>query len=441
MATPLTIFLFSAFFVACGTGISTVAKLMFSTKSVNIDGKTVVFEKPWYQNWLMCFGMCCTFILVWIQKCRGCYKNVKPKKRNWNWLKNLLPSSLDTISSFLIGVALVIMPVSLWQMFRGSLIVFTALFTVCYRKRKLFRHEWIGVSLAVTALIILGVVALCEKDANENAVHRQWWQIVLGIGLVLVGQAMSAGQTIVLEVFLHDNEMDELTLVSWGGFWGMIICMLFMIIAYFIPTKEGDGLHENSIDTVVMVVHSLPIFIYSLIYTILILCFNVAGMFIINMTNALARNVTEQMRTLFIWLISLFIYYIVNKDYGEKWGPLSFLQLIGFLIMSVGVLIYNGIIKLRILMGDAYEAVSTMPSDFLDDDSGEGRGGGDDSEERRGLLQHSLKENGGGLTAEEGRTNSDGEDGDGYVYENGFGNEETVIVEKGNGDGDGDMRV
>lgn len=47
------------------------------------------------------------------------------------------------------GIGLVIVDASVWQMLRGSIIVFTGILSVVFLKRKLKLFHWVGVSVVV----------------------------------------------------------------------------------------------------------------------------------------------------------------------------------------------------------------------------------------------------------------------------------------------------
>jgi hypothetical protein len=46
--------------------------------------------------------------------------------------------------------------------------------------------------------------------------------------------------------------------------------------------------------------------------------------------------------TALVWLIEIFIHYCIDSHYGNKWGPYSALQLVGFSFVVLALLIYDG---------------------------------------------------------------------------------------------------
>lgn len=63
-----------------------------------------------------------------------------------------------------------------------------------------------------------------------------------------------------------------------------------------------------------------------------LLCYNIAGMFVTDEIGAVARTVLETMRTLFVWMVDLLLFYtpLGMGRLGEKWDNYSYLQAVGY---------------------------------------------------------------------------------------------------------------
>ena len=68
------------------------------------------------------------------------------------------------------------------------------------------------------------------------------------------------------------------------------------------------------------------------------------------------RNLLEPVRTFLVWATAVFIHYCISDKYvlrvlkiiirfGEPLTVWSWLQLAGFVILSIGILMFNGTIK------------------------------------------------------------------------------------------------
>jgi len=80
-----------------------------------------------------------------------------------------------------------------------------------------------------------------------------------------------------------------------------------------------------------LITHSptLPYMVPTLVLSLL--CYNIAGMFVTDEIGAVARTVLETMRTLFVWIVDLVLWYtpLGLGRLGEKWDNYSYLQLVG----------------------------------------------------------------------------------------------------------------
>merc|ERR1712032_202388 len=69
---------------------------------------------------------------------------------------------------------------------------------------------------------------------------------LLGVLIMLAGQAVQAMQNVVEEKLLHGSECDETFVVAVEGFWGLLLCTgIFMPLAKFLPGEDGEGVHED----------------------------------------------------------------------------------------------------------------------------------------------------------------------------------------------------
>lgn len=65
-----------------------------------------------------------------------------------------------------------------------------------------------------------------------------------------------------------------------------------------------------------------------------------AGMHVTGNLGAVFRTVLETMRTLFVWLLGLALFYL-GTGLGERWNVFSPLQALGFAVLVVGTVVYG----------------------------------------------------------------------------------------------------
>jgi drug/metabolite transporter (DMT)-like permease len=333
-----------------GTCTVVVGKLLFETES---EGRK--FEKPWWQVLAMFIGMASCLIVYWWKK----YVSKESREDRAGLLDEILsdygfsgkmmmriipPAMCDMVATGLMNIGLVFIPASIWQLLRGSMIVFSAIFSVVFLKKKLYAYNWFGVFVALCALVMVGVACVESSDEEAKDPSKQLW----GIGLVVVAQIIQAAQIVIEEFLLSNIKAAPALIVGIEGFWGTVVTtVLILPIVMFIPEPYG----EDTFDTLSMLSHSFTLIWVSFVYIIVILGYNLFGMMVTQQYSAVIRTIMEALRTLFIWMTDLFIYYAVDKHHGEKLSAWSVLELFGFATLIFGTVVYR---KILILPGFYY---------------------------------------------------------------------------------------
>merc|ERR1712216_514424 len=113
-------------------------------------------------------------------------------------------------------------------------------------------------------------------------------------------------------------------------------------IGLIIYLTIGDHLKIEDIDTTMSILSENAKLRWWIVG--LPLLFLITGIFNIKateVTSAMTRNVWKNLRTVLVWAIALCLYYIGNNGYGEAWRtPGSFYILLGFLVMTSGIVVY-----------------------------------------------------------------------------------------------------
>lgn len=137
------------------------------------------------------------------------------------------------------------------------------------------------------------------------------------------------------------------------GAYGAAITLFVMLpVVQLLPGHEGGGLHEDSIDTLCMLRASGDIRQVAAWSVAAQAVYNVAGMLVTDSLGAVTRTVLETMRTLFVWLLSLLLFYAAGRQggkrglqaspaIGEPWTSHSWLQAVGFAVLVAGTMVYG----------------------------------------------------------------------------------------------------
>lgn len=138
------------------------------------------------------------------------------------WLA--IPATCDFTASTLMFVALTMVPPSVYQMMRGIIVVITALLSVVFLKRKLYRHHWTSIVFIVLGVAEVGYVAIRRGTEGNTA-----GSVGMGICLLLVSQCFTGAQFIIEEILLGDYYLDPLVIVGTEGMWGLSYYLLALI--------------------------------------------------------------------------------------------------------------------------------------------------------------------------------------------------------------------
>jgi drug/metabolite transporter (DMT)-like permease len=157
-------------------------------------------------------------------------------KTDINPLLLAIPAAFDMIGSTLMNVALTMIPASVYQMLRGMIIIVTAVMSILFLKRKLFRHHWSSVGVIFLGVALVGLAAVLEsqKEGNSSEIKP------LGLVLLVIAQLFSGGLLIVEEKLLGDYYLDPLKVVGLEGVWGFLMTVILLPIFQQINCGPND---------------------------------------------------------------------------------------------------------------------------------------------------------------------------------------------------------
>jgi hypothetical protein len=186
---------------------------------------------------------------------------------------------------------------------------------------------------------------------------------MVGNVLIIVAQVIVAVQMVVEEKLLGGYNIPALQCVGWEGFWGACVTSLALVIMYYVPTAgtpmcspntgpfpnspnpcvttvtySGEGVcnHvEDTWDALVQLGNNPLIAVFTLLNICSIAFFNFFGVSVTKHGSAAMRMVLDSLRTMVIWAFSL----------GLKWEKFCYMQIVGFVILLSGTMVYNSVVK------------------------------------------------------------------------------------------------
>jgi drug/metabolite transporter (DMT)-like permease len=339
-----------------------------NTILMKLEGTTislgVPYNHPWFITFCMFLGEMQCMIGFWIisykqknqqpliSREEDEYSDVlqKPKAKMWYFL---LPACCDFCGTTILVFGLGMMDASIFQMFSGSIIIFTALFSVIFLKTKLFRHHYISMALVVVGLCLVGLssVLFLGQQGGQSGTNFQW----IGMILVITSILFTSTQFVIEEKILKKYECNPINAVGWEGTWGsclyLIVLIVFQnvkcpaqpdsVIANTICSKDDKGqwMLENTLFAFKQMGDNGWLCFYAILYIFSISFYNSSGIAFTKHASSAGRAIVNTLTTAVVWI---FFLLPITPNHEEFHG----LQLIGFIMSTLGTLIFNEILIL-----------------------------------------------------------------------------------------------
>lgn len=204
-----------------------------------------------------------------------------------------------------------------------------------FRKRILAKSRWAGVLVVAAGVIIIERA----KSSGESGEAHGAQDATIGVILIVIQSILSVFQDLSEEIFMQasGSEVPATMMLGVEGFYG------FMFGSIIYVTAKNQLRSIEDIDSTFSMLNENTKLCWWLIGLPAI--FLVTGLFNIKATektSAITRNVWKTLRTVMVWVVALMIFYLGNNPaLGEAWhNPESFVILLGFIVMSVGIIAY-----------------------------------------------------------------------------------------------------
>jgi drug/metabolite transporter (DMT)-like permease len=264
-----------------------------------------------------------------------------PKRKPPVWFFFVL-SLFDLSATTIGGIGLIWVSASANQMLRGSMILFTALWTLLIFRKNLSRSRWIGIAITMAGLVLVGGAGMLDPSSN-NSTGATSGQVLIGILLVLAGSALNACQGVLEEKLmkgLGDVEADPMEVVGWEGVFGCCTSSFIMLPIVQAMSGSDCGSVENTKDTLKMMGNSPALVALIMFYAISLAFMNNYSQVVSKHLSAIHRMLLNTCRVVVVWVVDLIIYYRFTTYEGENWDNYSFMQLGGFFLLIAGSLVY-----------------------------------------------------------------------------------------------------
>jgi drug/metabolite transporter (DMT)-like permease len=342
-------------FLCFGTSSTLLSKILYQTAGISSDGSLQTFSKPLLQNLGMFLGMSCCYVLYLFKRqpnelqdqtnsINNDYNDPDEVHGYSMYAVMFVPAFCDFLASWMINIGLLWINASIWQMVRGSEILFVALFRGVFLKKHILQYQWAGIFLVMTALSIIGLACVSDSEDTTSDIQSTPFFKILGVCTVVGAMAIQAMQGVIEEHLMKHVHADELVVVGLEGLWGLLLCSLSVPFAQW---TSIPGIHEDVWEGLYMVFHNRNIAVLYTAFIFVVLTYNVLAMRVTNFLDSVARNIFDTTRTIFIWIALMIIHYTIDRTLGEEWNnPWSFVELFGFSVMASGLFLYYDVLRL-----------------------------------------------------------------------------------------------
>ncbi|KAJ3027440.1 hypothetical protein HK097_006152 [Rhizophlyctis rosea] len=262
----------------------------------------------------------------------------------------------------LMNVGLIYVSASIYQMLRGSVVLFTGTLSVWFLGRRHPSYRWFALVMVFLGVGIVGLSSVVrvgdvvvpppsgppgngtlslmegnddplpgsEEPIGESAPNTS----LIGVLLVILAQTFTALQFVIEERIMGKYELPAIKAVGLEGLFGLISVGVAMPILYFTVGKGSGGFFDLVVGWEQIKGHGQVLWAgVGIIFSIA--CFNWFGLSVTRNISATSRSTIDTCRTLFIWMISL----------GLGWETFKWLQVVGFLVLLYGTFLFNDVVK------------------------------------------------------------------------------------------------
>lgn len=265
----------------------------------------------------------------------------------------IISASCDLCATTISTFGITYLSSSMFQMFRGLELLFVMFFAKFFLGNPIYRHHVLGVGSVVFGLFLVGLNSLLNKDASAT-------NPTLGMILVIISQVFSSSQYVIQEKILVKYFAHPFQLVGFEGFWGFSIYTVILIIFQNISCDSWDDFLkqnicygdlnnnyklENTLLALEQMGANVGLLLIVLLYIISIAVYNYVGINLTKLVSSTARAIVDTVRTVFVWFFFLWFPWVPESAVETFY----WLQLVGFIFLILGTLIYNEIVPLPFL--------------------------------------------------------------------------------------------
>ena len=265
----------------------------------------------------------------------------------------------DLLGSTLHTFGLTFLTSSIYQMLRGFELFFICLLSKVILKNEIYSHHYLGIVTLILGLSIVGINSIIIEEEDKNEAKGS----IAGIILLFLGEFFNSIQYTIQEKFIKKYIIHPSQLVGFEGLWG-IIMYIILLIAFqniscdnwkselregicfyyrenitYIENSNNKSYIEDSKFALEQMWDNKKLLILYIFFVVSIALYNLVGIKLTELVTSTHRVVVDEARIVFIWL-----FFIFFKEVEGTQEEFHYLQLIGYIFIVIGTIIYNEIL-------------------------------------------------------------------------------------------------
>ena len=274
-----------------------------------------------------------------------------------------LPAICDILSTTLLNFGLLFVVPSIYQMTRGSVVFFSALFSVWFLKHRIEKSKWFALFLVILGIAVVSLAGTLERDRAGEVLPRpalvtyarelsldamrtprstytssnHALRTTIGVCIISIAQIFAAAQFVLEESIMSRYPIAPLELVGYEGVSGLVVTLSAQVIAHFAYGSIRDG-RESVFDMRIgwhQITHNPRVYTASILMMVATGIYNYLALSVTRSLSATHRTSIDAFRTLVIWFVGL----------GLRWESFKGLQLLGFSGLVFGNLLFNEVVR------------------------------------------------------------------------------------------------
>ena len=290
---------------------------------------------PFLQSFCMFLGEQLCLYWFYLQR-----KTTKQLPSKGSPLLFTFPAALDLIASCFFAIGMAFCALSVTQIIYSFQIVITTLLSRLVLKKHIDVPQLIGVLFVFVGIIMTGISSIYIKSATYTT--------SVGVILMLLSNIIWPIQFILEEKLFRSYRFNALEAIGYEGLSGSSIYLLILpmllnvsCVPSFLDEAKMDGFCifgkiEDPVFAIQQMLSSKYLIATTIVYIITISFVNFSMIAVIKYGSAISSVTVSSVRILLLWVISLI----------AGWEKFSVLELLGFILVLIGSLLYNEIIRI-----------------------------------------------------------------------------------------------